>query len=104
MPDFVSLPESLDHGPIKGEWKLSKNFFDELPSVDEKIKRLAREVRNICIVQGKNDHKSFLPETTKVFELLQEPKKMSILDTDHNFSNAKGQATELLIEWFRGRI
>lgn len=102
--DFVSMPDYIEHGLIKGEWSLNSGFFEELNLLDTEVQDLAAEALNICIVQGTNDSKSKPQNTRWFYDLLPKPKRLVMFDSDHNFKGVQLAVLSEMIHWFQTHL
>jgi fermentation-respiration switch protein FrsA (DUF1100 family) len=88
----------LEAAPVS----MSKAFYEDLRRVDL-LSRLDK-VQRVLILHGKQDQQVLVDHASRLFDAVQEPKKLHIFeDADHRFSQeeAREQAIRLSLDWFR---
>jgi pimeloyl-ACP methyl ester carboxylesterase len=87
-------------GKVKGEFELSRRFFEELDSLDKQIATNLARMRSVLIIQGDNDKKVSVDNARYAYSLVQEPKRLVILKgANHAYSERENEVMNLLKEW-----
>ena len=89
-------------GEIKGEPLMPKNFFDELPRLDEKAKQVLARMKRVLVLFGTDDQLVNPVCGEEIIRLVKEPKELYLIsDAGHNCARKVEEAVILSINWLK---
>ena len=87
-------------GKVKGELELSRIFFEELETLERQIAGNLARMRSVLIIQGDNDKKVAVENARYAYSLVQEPKRLEILNgADHAYLGKENEVMDIVKDW-----
>lgn len=87
-------------GESKGELLISKQFFDELPGLDEKVKGILPGMKRVMVLFGADDQLVNPICGQEIYDLVMEPKELHLIpDAGHNCKKKPEETVNLSVNW-----
>ena len=89
-------------GILKGDFKLQKKFFLELPDIDKIFTKNIKNIARALVIINKGDEKVTRENSAPLYEMLQGQKKLMDVDThSHDFRGHEKQIAEEVVHWLK---
>ncbi len=87
-------------GKLKGDFKLQKDFFLELPDIDKTFQKNVKNISHAFVIVNKGDEKVTRDNSIGLYKMLQGQKELIDIDTHtHDLQDHEKQVAEKIIHW-----
>jgi len=96
----LSQGKAQPSGTLKGDFTLQKDYFLELPDIDEAFAENVKNISHALVVVNQGDEKVTRDNSISLIEMLGGQKELIDIDThSHDLQGYEKEVTEKIIHW-----
>jgi len=92
-------------GIVKGDYELSRNFFEELDDIETRLKTELQKSQSVLIIQGDQDQRAEVDSARNIYNLVHEPRSLYIVkNCNHAYTGHEEEVSGVQGDWYKTNL